>query len=367
MRRFWILASVGVLLVTGCGKFFPPLNPSGGGTTTTISMYVANGGVATIAGFGVANSTLTVLPNSPYTVGAIPTAIVVTPGNKYVYAGGSGAVYVYAVNTDGSLSIGNSKSPVISAVFPSALKTDSTGSWLLMADVNTNSLSAYSINASTGTLTIAATSPVVLDAGTVNHIALTPSNGFVYASLGTGGVDILSFNTSTGALAKVGLLKPINNLGADQGVAVDPTGTYVFVAETVNAGLRVLKIGANGALTETTGSPYSTGLGPYAVLVDLAGSYVYVTNRTDGTISGYSLNASGTLVALSGSPYTTGTNPVDLAEDSSKAYIGVVCSGGGPDMQLFKLDATTGGKLDPVATATTGTDPTVPAAIAATH
>jgi hypothetical protein len=37
------------------------------------------------------------------------------------------------------------------------------------------------------------------------------------------------------------------------------------------------------------------------------------------------------------------------------------------DLQLFSFDATTDGKLDPIATATTGTDPTSPQTLVATH
>jgi hypothetical protein len=42
-------------------------------------------------------------------------------------------------------------------------------------------------------------------------------------------------------------------------------------------------------------------------------------------------------------------------------------TGGNSDMQVFKFDTTTNGKLDPVSTATTGTDPTNPVSIAASH
>ena len=40
---------------------------------------------------------------------------------------------------------------------------------------------------------------------------------------------------------------------------------------------------------------------------------------------------------------------------------------GNSDLQLFKFDATTDGKLDPVSNATTGTDPTDPKSLAASH
>jgi DNA-binding beta-propeller fold protein YncE len=103
------------------------------------------------------------------------------------------------------------------------------------------------------------------------------------------------------------------------------------------------------------------------VLVDSSGSYVYVTNQTDDTISGFVLAANGTLTEISGSPFSTGTTPVDIAEDATKTYVGVVCNGGGQDLEVYSFDATTGGKLDAAANATTGTDPTLPIAIAATH
>jgi hypothetical protein len=58
--------------------------------------------------------------------------------------------------------------------------------------------------------------------------------------------------------------------------------------------------------------------------------------------------------------------------DNSKKYLAVINSGsnrsgGNRDLQLFKFDSTTSGKLDPIATATTGTEPTNPQSLVATH
>ncbi|MGH9588608.1 MAG: beta-propeller fold lactonase family protein, partial [Acidobacteriaceae bacterium] len=116
---------------------------------------------------------------------------------------------------------------------------------------------------------------------------------------------------------------------------------YLFVAETGGKGLRELSIAASGALTEVTGSPFQTGLGPAAVLVDSTGSYVYVANRTDGTISAFTLAATGGLTAITGSPFKTGAQPSDLAEDTSNTYLGVACTGGGPDFQVFSIGSAT--------------------------
>jgi 6-phosphogluconolactonase (cycloisomerase 2 family) len=190
----------------------------------------------------------------------------------------------------------------------------------------------------------------------------------VFVSLGTGGVDILTFNTTTGVITKLNqILHPTASTNADFGLATDPNSKYLFVTETGINSVRVLTINATGTiLTELSTSPVKTGLGPSQVIV-ADGSYVYVTNRTDGTISGFTLVANGSLTPLTGSPYTTGTAPVDIVEDKTNTYIAVACAGGNPDMQVFAISTTTPGTLTPFASQTTGTDPTLASAIAATH
>jgi 6-phosphogluconolactonase len=145
------------------------------------------------------------------------------------------------------------------------------------------------------------------------------------------------------------------------------------VAE-INTGLRVFSIGTNGALNEVSGSPYAVGTGPAGVALDTTGSYVYVANKGSNNISAFTLTAaSGKLIAIAGSPFSSGgLLPIALINDNSKQYLAVINagsngSGGNSDLQLFKFDTTTDGKLDPVSTATTGTDPTNPQSIAATH
>ena len=197
----------------------------------------------------------------------------------------------------------------------------------------------------------------------------TPSNNFVYVSLGTAGVAILSFNSTTGVLTNNNqVLPPKQSLDAIQGLAVNPAGTYLYAGETGINGVRVLSINATtGALTELTGSPYTAGTGPSGVLIDSTGSYLYVTNRASNNVSAFLASSSGALTAISGSPFATGTNPIDLAEDNTKTYIAVVCAGGSPDLQVFKIDTTTPGALDTFKSTATDTDPANALAIVAAN
>jgi 6-phosphogluconolactonase (cycloisomerase 2 family) len=372
VRRSWkilpqlVLLLVVVPLLGGCGKFFSTTTTT---TTTTGStgnyLYVANATVSSIAGFSVGTSALSAISGLPTDLGVAPSALAANPAGTFLYASSlAGAIYGYSIASNGTLALLNSNNPVVSQISPVAIKVDPSGNWLIAVDL-TPAAYVFSINASTGLLTSAGNVP--LDPGTPNRIVFTPDNTLAYVSLGTGGVDILTFNASSGVLTKTSqILNPLATANADQGLAVDPANKFLFVAETGLNGLRVFSITAGtGALSEATGSPYTTGLGPSGVLVDSTGSYVYTANRSANNISAFLLSASGSLTAINGSPFTTGTNPVDLAEDVTDAHVAVVCSGGTPDLQLFSISTVTPGALTSFGTATTGTDPTGAVAIAA--
>ena len=347
--RFWnsdprtisvfLLCSV-LSWASGCGKFFvEPAPPTPPGTGNFF--YVANSVTNTIAGFVIGTSNITNTTNSPYSVGVSPSAIAVTPNSKYLYVASlSGAIFGYSIASSGALNLLNNGTPVITGVSPNVLRVDSSGQWLIAADLSPSAF-VFSINATSGLLTQQG-SALPLDAGSPNHILVTPNNTLTYTSLGTGGVDICTFNVSSGALSKTNqILKPLASVNADQGLASDPSSKYLFVTETGTSGVRVLSIASTGALTEVSGSPFKTGLGPNSVIVDVSGSYVYVTNQTDGTVSAFALATTGALTAISGSPFKTGTAPTDLTEDTSKTYLGVANQAGSPNFQVFTIGSST--------------------------
>jgi 6-phosphogluconolactonase (cycloisomerase 2 family) len=329
---------------SGCGQFFPPVtSSSGSGTGSGNYLYVANATTGTVSGFSIGTTDLTDTSNSPYSLGVTPSAMAVTPSGSYIYVSSlAGAIYGYSVGSNGALTLLNNGTSLITGVSPVALAVDPSGKWLVAADPQPEAW-IFSIDTSTGLLTQQG-NPLALDAGSPNSIVFTPNNNLMYVSLGTGGVDICTFNVSSGVLTQTNqILKPKATAYADQGLAVDPSGAHLFVAETGANAVRVLSIATSGALTEVSGSPFTTGLGPTGVLVDSTGSYVYVTNRTDGTVSAFTLVATtGSLTEINGSPFATGTNPVALTEDTSHTHLAVVCLGGTPDLQVFTIQSSTG-------------------------
>jgi 6-phosphogluconolactonase len=390
MRRFQGLCGLFLLGVAGCGGFFVPQTNSGGGTNTGDYIYVGNGNNTYIAGFGLNSSgALSVLSGSPYNNGVAAQSLAVTPANTFLYAGTTNGIYAYAINSNGSIAVQNSGSAVAQDMVATQMQVDSTGNYLLASGFGTSigaqAIGIYTINTSTGLLTAVGGSPIALYTGngstpavvTPTGLLITPNNSYVYVSLGSLGVQILTLGTG-GALAAGStptLLQPISTSTSpsDTGLASDPLSAFLFVSE-INTGLRVLSIGTGGSLKEVSGSPYAVGTGPTAVVLDTTGSYVYVANKGSNNISAFALTAaSGKLTAIAGSPFASGGQlPTALVNDNSKKFVAVINSGangtgGNSDMQVFKFDTTTDGKLDPVSTATTGTDPTNPLSIAASH
>jgi hypothetical protein len=382
------LLTISLLALMGCDNFF--VNPTPPPTNSGDLIYVANGANTFIAGFSIlSNGTLSVLPNSPYNNGVAALSLAVTPNNAYLFAGTSNGTYLYAIGSNGVLTVQNNGSPVVQDVIATQLAVDSTGTYLLAAGLNSSTtaqgIGIYQIASGTGLLTALKGSPLSLYTGnastpavtTPTGLLITPNNQLVYVSLGSLGVQVLTLG-SGGALSAGNaptILPPsgTSSSPADYGLASDPNSHFLFVAE-LNTGLRVLSIGTNGALTEIKGSPYGVGAGPTGLILDPTGAYVYVTNKGSNTISAFTLNSSsGQLTAISGSPFNSGGQlPLAFANDNSKKYLAVINSGsngsnGNNDLQLFTYSTSTPGALTAGSSASTGTDPANPQAIAASH
>jgi 6-phosphogluconolactonase len=376
------------LSLTGC-NFFP--DQTGGGTTpvnTGDYLYVGNAANTFIAGFAVSTAgALSVLANSPYNNGVAVASMAVTPNNAFLYAGTTSGIFEYVISSNGSLTVANNGAALAQDVIATSMQVDATGNYLLAAGLGVSAqaqaLAIYQINTSSGAITPLSGSPLALYTGPAGSptvlsptgLLITPNNSLVYVSLGTLGVQLLTFGSggalSTGSAPTI--LPPYSKSTspADYGLASNPGSQFLFVAE-FNTGLRVFSIGASGALSEVSGSPYTAGTGPTGVIVDPTGSYVYVANKGSNNVNAFNLHASGMLTTISGSPFASGGQlPIAFASDSSKAYLAVINSGangssGNNDLQLFGYSSSTPGALTAVSNATTGTDPTNPQSVAAT-
>lgn len=154
------------------------------------------------------------------------------------------------------------------------LKIDRTNQRLYAINGGSLTLSAYSINASTGALTALPFSPIALGAGQWRTVAVHPSGSPVL----TGAV----LNNVTGLLA-----------------------SFQITATTATA---------------AAGSPFDMGEAePFSMCFSHDGSYVYSGGQTISTVAGFSVDASsGVLTTLAGSPFDSGNSfPVAYVTDTA--------------------------------------------------
>ena len=126
-------------------------------------------------------------------------------------------------------------------------------------------------------------------------------------------VSAYQISATTGALSPV-FGSPFGAGYSPSGAVVVPTGKFVYVT---NAGGNVSAYQINttsGALTQVSGSPFGGGNEPQNVTVDPTGRFAYTANYGGNNVSGYQINASsGALTQLFGSPFAAGKGPVGIA------------------------------------------------------
>jgi 6-phosphogluconolactonase len=362
---------------TGCSGFFPPINNGGGGGGTTggNQVYVANQAASSIGGFGIGTGTLTAVSGSPLAAGYKPLSMVVTPSNGLLYVGAANGIFVYFINSNGSLTVPTTGSQP-AGVFATAMTVSPDGQWLIVLDGTTQQLDIFQINATTGALTsVTAPATYSIQSGVwqPSDIRISADGTLIFAALGTGGDVAFTFNTTTGVAASSQYLGTGNAATGDYGLAISANTSYLYVARSgTNGGVAVFSIGSGGALTPVTGTPFAAGSGTISVVLDPTGTYVYAANRTDGTISGYTIVAGATIAALSlkpitGSPFSSGSAVNSIGIDKTGKYLLASAAGGSPDLTMYSFDITVPGKLDPATSVATGTEPAGAVAVALTH
>ena len=173
MRRTQCLVSGLVCLLlglSGCGGFFPRPDQQRWHHNTGDYLYVANTNNTYLAGFGVSSTgALSVLANSPYNNGIAAQSVTVNPANTFLYAGTTNGIYVYLINSNGSLTVQNSGTAVAQDVVATSMQVDSTGGYLLAAGISTatgaQAVGVYQINSTSGLLSALTGSPVGLYTG----------------------------------------------------------------------------------------------------------------------------------------------------------------------------------------------------------
>jgi 6-phosphogluconolactonase len=198
-----------------------------------------------------------------------------------------------------------------------------------------NDVSAFAVNPATGSLT-AVGSPFPAGTGPKAMAFYGALSKSLYiANAGSDNVTAYNIDASTGALTA-----PPSNTATGKSptsVVVGPINQYIYVANHGGSN-DISAFDTNG--TAVPGSPFPAGGNPLSLALGAGGKFLYSANpdATNPSISGFSIDLAGPLTPLSGSPFHL---PVShyIATDQTGAYLYVTT---GTNIVGYAIDATTG-------------------------
>lgn len=374
--------------LTGCQNFFVcnkascTSNPSTPSEPAGDVVYVANNVLATtnISGYTLGTK-LTATTSSPYGVTLIPSAMVVSRNNNFLYVASAvttaapvAGIYGFTIGTGGVLTRLNSGNALASLTSVAAMDVSPDGNWLIAATandgLNANTITAYPLNTTTGLTT---GTPIVLSNLTlpansaVSALKVAPSGQFISLAVGLGGVEVCQFLTATGQIG-TGSYLPFTNGGAYD-VAID-SNNYLYIAVTGKIFVYgVSSTGAPNANPVTAAGIVTEAGGPFSIALD-GTSYLYAGASDGATTPTYSIYAfsikSGVLTALSPQTITAPASTTKIGVDSTGAYLLAAGYDSTAGLKLYSITSATGA-LTALDTAATGPTLAIPTALALSH
>jgi 6-phosphogluconolactonase (cycloisomerase 2 family) len=229
-------------------------------------LYVTNAYDNTISTYSVnlASGALTA-NGAPTTVSFSPIGVVVDPTGQNLYALGVDRVAVYELDAKtGTITLSQLTYPnfvpspiLLPATGASQITLDPSGTFAYIPIFSSKMLAVLQIDPYAGVLYNLQT----ITTGRANtSIAIDPTGRFAYtADLTDNTVSAYSVNQTTGALTVIGAPLPV---GANAlAITTDFSGKFVYVVLT-NKSVLTFAIGSTGALTAVTGGTVATGNSP---------------------------------------------------------------------------------------------------------
>jgi 6-phosphogluconolactonase len=216
----------------------------------------------------------------------------------------------------------------------------SSASHLLFASLpSVNGVATVRVNNKSGEFTTVVGSP--FSAGiSPGAILLHPSNKFLYA-LNQGGNDIslFSIDQTSGSLTEVQPRTP--TAVGPVSMAMNSGGTELFVSGNNSNRISVYSIGGSGALSEISGSPFTSNPNPTEVVLSPSGSLLFVLNPSLNAVSVYAVASGGALQQVANSPFPVGNVPDAVAISPDGKFL-FVANSADNTISVLSINSTTG-------------------------
>lgn len=340
---------------TGGGPGLPAIDPSNG------FLYVPNNGDNTVSVFSIAPATglLTELATSPFStgVGAGPVMAAVTPSNKFLYVTNQdGTISGITIGAGGALGTAVPGSPYTTGSagnFPYGLAIDAAGSFLVAVNNTDNTLAYFTIDGTTGALTLTSTvetrtvpQQINLYAGiaapTVAPATVEAANAGNGA--GTGSVSSYTVNSGTGALTTAAT-SPTTTLDGNNQAYASTAGKFFYTASSTGKKLDGFTVDSAAALTGLPSNATDlTPAVPGSIYAEIGDQFVYVADTGNAAV--VALNNDPTLGLTTNSTLSGLTSVNAIAGDAQGTLIFALGSG---QLQSIPIDQSGGAISAPAA------------------
>jgi 6-phosphogluconolactonase (cycloisomerase 2 family) len=293
--------------------------------------------------------TLTPVINSPFVTGAMPESVAISPTGNHVYIAnnGSSTISAYSLNT-----VTGSLTPILGSPFssyginPSYITVTYDGRYVLVPNSNSSSIAVFSRDLISGAIAPVTGSPFATgQVAQVNNVIASPNGLFVVATnYVANNISVYSLNPVTGYLTLVPGSPFATGQGPD-GAAFSPDSKYLTIVNGVSGNVTVFAVNQlTGFMTPTLTPTYAVGAGADEAAFSPDGRHYVVTNVGANTLSMFAFDAlTGILTPVIGSPFATGagTSPHEPAFSPDGSYL-VVANAGSNNVGMFSRNYVTG-------------------------
>jgi 6-phosphogluconolactonase len=266
-------------------------------------LFAVNAGSNQVSSFKVKDDGKLELVDVDGSGGSMPISVTAHGRLLYVLnAGGAGNITGFRIGHDGELTpIANSTRPLSSpASGPAQVGFSPDGGLLIVAEKNTNVLSAYRVQRDGRAI-----GPIVNASNGVTPFGFAfDRRGHLLVSEAFGGAPDASA-TSSYAVRRNGTLRVISGSVPTTETAacwlvITRNGKYAYVTNTGSASVTGYRIGNNGSLTvlDADGKTGNTGSSPIDAALSRGSRFLYTLDANSQTITGFRVNANGSLGSI---------------------------------------------------------------------
>ena len=214
-----------------------------------------------------ATGALTPVAGSPFTTVSAPSGLTVHPSGRFVYAAMTSANQVQVFAADAGTGVLTNQGVSDVGGTPVAVSVEPTGRFAFVSNSgNTRTISSYAVDGDTGLLTPLSGVPTFVNASP-GEMAIEPGGRFLYVSrTNATSFPAFSINPTTGALTLLAGSPFAESNG--YGVAADPSGRFLYLTQLSTDVVASRSISqTTGVPSAVAGSPFATGDSPLGVAV----------------------------------------------------------------------------------------------------